>query len=148
MSLPREKQVEFILPKYPHSLAGRPWIPVPPTEVKFYGVHSLWQYPGPLDTERLKSTLALTLRDYPLWAGRLAHQPINDGAVGNDVSESRWRIELNNTAGVQFSSVSTRHPGIFLPGYRDNDLHPGACKKGLKPFPTGADLKPRLSRRV
>ncbi|KAF8183382.1 hypothetical protein BJ912DRAFT_549261 [Pholiota molesta] len=123
MSLPREKQVEFILPKYPHALAGRSWFPVPPTEVKFYGIHSLWQYPGPLDVERLKSTLALTLSDYPLWAGRLARHPIKDGAFGDDVSESGWRIELDNTAGVQFSSVSTRHPGIFRPGYQDNDLH-------------------------
>ncbi|KAF8183387.1 hypothetical protein BJ912DRAFT_976333 [Pholiota molesta] len=124
MSLPQEMQLEFILPKHSHALPGRTWIPIPPTEIKFEIVHSLWQYPGFLDAGRVKSALRMVLEDYPLWGARLAFVPLTDAAVDAEGLESGWRFDLNDTEGVQFSCVSTRHPGIFRPGYRDDDLNP------------------------
>jgi hypothetical protein len=127
MSLPQETQLEFILPKHSHALPGRSWIPIPPTEIKFELVHSLWQYPGFLDAGRVKSALRMVLEDYPLWGARLAFVPLTGTAVDAEGLESGWRFDLNDTEGVQFSCVSTRHPGVFRPGYRDDDLHPGVC---------------------
>lgn len=127
MSLPQETQVKFILPKYSHALSGRSWVPIPPTEMKFEAVHSLWQYPGFLDVGRVKSALRMVLKDYPLWAARLAFMPLTENSVNIEGLESGWRFDLNNTEGVQFSCVSTRHPGIFRSGYRDDDLNPGVC---------------------
>lgn len=71
-----------------------------------------WVYPGPLNLDRLKLSLALALRDYPHCAGRLAY----------DNTAQQWRILLTNDP-VPITVVTT-NVDIFAESF-NHDRHPG-----------------------
>jgi len=112
--------IHLVNPATPTALANKPWLPLPATDRIFASADLSWVFPGPLDLERLKSSLALALRDYPHCAGRLAYDHVNQ----------QWRILLTNDP-VPITVVTT-NVDIFSEDFH-HDHHADFCDE--VPFP-------------
>lgn len=82
-----ERITHWVKPALPKLSGDLEYIPLPNTDAIFIlGVDFVWILPGPLQADRFKQALSLTLRDFPHCAGRLSH----------DTDTRLWRVRLTD----------------------------------------------------
>ncbi|PGH27929.1 hypothetical protein AJ80_00479 [Polytolypa hystricis UAMH7299] len=95
--------VEFsVAPLLPTTLGQQGYLPLSPSDFSFYPTENAFTLPQPLDSQKLKDSLARTLQFFPPHAGVIARHP----------KTQQWQIKLVNQP-VRLSIGRTSEPGPF-----------------------------------
>jgi hypothetical protein len=121
--------IYWVKPVLPTALHNIESLPVVGPNKLYAPVDSTLVFPGTLCVKKLRSALALTLRDYPHAAGRLSCDP----------KTQKWRIHLTND-GVPITVGSTNLSYPTDEWFHHNERHPDLLGS-LSPFEhIGIDL--------
>lgn len=120
VNLLSDSHIHWVKPILPTTLGDMELLPVPGGDKYLVTFDATWVFPGALCINKLKSSLALTLRDYPHTAGRLSCDP----------KTQEWRIRLTSD-GVPITVGSTNLPSVTDEWFYNNELHPDIVGKLL-----------------